>query len=67
MTYTIIKNDSEACTTIEASDPKAALTRYKKSLMNSGFYELIQDEQGYLLCSTFGVYFRATPTYHNPQ
>ena len=61
MTYTIIKNESEPCITIEGPDPKAALTRYKKSLMNSGFYELIQDEQGYILCSTFGAYFRAIP------
>lgn len=45
-----------------AQNGKSALNKFKRCLMNSGMYEFRKEDNTWIMCSTYGAYFKAIET-----
>ena len=55
-------NNNPVCL-IDAKHGKSALQKFKLRLMSSGFYEIRKEAGFWILCSSFGSYFKAIETH----
>lgn len=45
-----------------ARNGKSALNKFKRCLMNTGMYEFRKEGNNWVMCSTYGAYFKAIET-----
>ena len=63
MRYNILNDHTnEICGTVEAASPKKALQAFRNTRMSTGFYELVYENDRWLLCSSYGAYWVAVPS-----
>jgi len=55
-------NNEPVCL-MNAANGKSALNKFKMRLMSSGFYEIRKEAGFWILCSSFGSYFKAVETH----
>lgn len=47
---------------IDARNGKSALNKFKQRLISAGMYEIRKDDNKWIMCSTYGAYFKAIET-----
>ena len=58
----INENTGSECTNIKASHERSALKKYRKGMMSSGIYDIVDEKDGRpRLVTSYGGCFRADP------